>query len=229
MGPRIIIAHGRKYEPDHLVDDFRENFAWADGFAEIDCRDRQDELWIDERDLYARQRQLAGELGADWILITAPDERLEKSAEQEIRAAIEGRRDRAYKFPVLEMHSPTAYRTDGKWAKRVQTRLFPYDPKFLYDNKKLHNNIAPRHPRLRPVLLKTRLYHLKHIEPENRWVRRQVFEKLDPKNRFQSIGYKYLDDIEGMTLQEIEPGREFVPPYTKKYIFAPPKELYDNL
>lgn len=227
MPPRIVVMHGIKYEPQWLVDDLHENLSWVDDFAVVDCRSRTDELWIDERDLYARQRKKAEQLGADWVLVTAPDERWDIGAEQEIRKAIEGPRDRSYRFPVLELHEPTKYRVDGDWGRRTQSRLFPLIPDAIYDNKLLHNSIIPKHPRLKPKLLSSPCYHLKHIEPENRWVRRKVFETLDPQNKFQRIGYEYLDDEANMELRDIPQGLGFAPPYTRKYIFAPPKELYD--
>lgn len=227
MSPKIVCAHGWKYEPQWLVDDLHKNLSWVDDFAVVDCRGRTDELWIDERHLYAQERKIAGKLGADWILVVSPDERLEIGAEEIIRKAISGPRDRCYKLPVREMYTPTAYRSDGNWAKRVQARLYPYDPTFIFDQKSLHNNIAPRHPILKKLVLDVNLYHLKHIEPENRTTRVKVFEKLDPKHKFQRIGYEYLDNVDNLEMTAIPEGREFKPPYTQPYIFSPPEELYE--
>jgi len=227
MSPRIIVCHGWKYEPESLVEELHENLAWVDGFAVVDCRERTDELWIDERELYRLQRQKAKELGADWLIVTAPDERWDRTAEATIREAIENAHKEMFKIRVLEMYTPTAYRSDGMWARRGQTRIFPLLDNATYSTKSLHNPICPLSPKLKKTVLDVNCYHLKHIEPENRNVRRKVFEKLDPKHVFQTIGYKYLDDNRRIELTEITQGREFLPPYTQKYLFNPPEKLYD--
>lgn len=84
--PKIIAAYGRRWEPQWLVDDLRKNLAWVDDFVEIDYSHLPDDHpWTDETELYRRQREEAKALGATWILVTAPDERWDVSAERHIR------------------------------------------------------------------------------------------------------------------------------------------------
>jgi len=48
------------------------------------------------------------------------------------------------------------------------------------------------------------------IDPEGRRARADLYNRLDPDRKFQAIGYDYLLDEEGIELQPIEPGRDFV-------------------
>jgi hypothetical protein len=55
------------------------------------------------------------------------------------------------------------------------------------------------------------IYHLKMIAPVRRLGRRDLYKHLDPENRFQSMGYDYLADEHGMTLEEIPEHRQYSP------------------
>lgn len=227
--PRIIATCGRKWEPDWLMDDWKENLSFVDGFAIADCRDRTDELWIDEYELYTWERKLAAELEADWILVVSPDERMDWSAERILRRVSQGPRNTAYRFRNRELYTPNEYRVDGDWGYAIQTRFYAFDPSHEITKKSLHTAPVPKAARQRTALLNCDLYHLKHIEPENRVKRAKVFEAVDPGAKNSVLkSYSELVDETGMRLEKIKPGFGYSPPYTKPYIFNPPKELYEK-
>lgn len=227
--PKIIATCGIKYEPEWLLDDWKENLSWVDGFAIADCRSRVNELWIDETDLYTWERQIAGEMGADWVLVISPDERLDRNAERIIRRAVEGPRNITYTFKVRELFTPTHYRVDGRWDHGIQKRLYAYDPEHEIKKKKLHTSPVPPAAYDRTVMLGCDLYHLKHIEPENRVARAKVFSKLDPRMDDTILdNYEEIADDTGMKLKEISKNKPYYPPYTRPYHYRPPKELYDS-
>ena len=49
------------------------------------------------------------------------------------------------------------------------------------------------------------LYHLKMIDQRDRMARQLRYKSLDPDNSFQSIGYDYLTDEQGLELEAIPP------------------------
>ena len=54
------------------------------------------------------------------------------------------------------------------------------------------------------------LYHLKSIRHEDRVLRRDFYQRMDPEHRFQSIGYSYLaDEPATLRLESIRPGRDY--------------------
>lgn len=210
MSPRLICAYARKYEPDWMVEDLRENMGWVDGFVELDQRDRVTELWSRREERVAELRRLAVEAGADWCLIIDPDERMEDGAESSVRRAIEGPPEIRYKFPFMELWTPDMYRVDGVWGRKTRRRLFH-----------LH---APAGERV--LLEDARIYHLKMIEPENRTLRRRVHKQANDWDN-KRLGFDYLDDDRGLELRAIEPGRAFSPPY-RRYEFSVPEELLED-
>jgi len=232
--PKIVVTCGWRYEPEWLVEEMKENLSWAYDFAILDDRDRE-ELWINEYEYRLKTRELAISKGAEWILVTSPDERFEKDAEQKIMAGImknQGRGDVMFQFDLREMFSPTAYRVDGIWGKKKRIRLYPVRPEQQYLNKRIQthpfpigNDGAPLYP---IIDLGVNIYHLKMIEPGNRTERTKVFKALDPYRQFQQIGYDYLDNEIGMQLATIKRGREYSPPY-RKYIFKAGDTPLDKL
>lgn len=227
--PRIIATCGRKYEPDFLIEDWKQNLNWVDGFAIVDCRDRTDELWIDETELYTMERELAGSLDADWILVVSPDERLDINAERIIRRAVQGPQNVCYTFRIRELFTPDHYRVDGWWDTGIQKRLYHYNPDHEIKKKKLHTSPVPPEAYKRTCLLGCDLYHLKHIEPENRIARSKVFSKLDPlMNDTILNNYTEIADEEGMRLKKISSNKPYFPAYDQPYYYRPPKELYDS-
>jgi len=55
------------------------------------------------------------------------------------------------------------------------------------------------------------LYHLRMLTPEDRAARQARYESLDPGKDFQSIGYGYMTQTEGLHLERIAPEREYRP------------------
>lgn len=242
---KLVAVFGWKYEPEWLIDDLKENLSsWVDDFAIVDCRDRTDELWINEAEYRLLQRQACFEKEADWVLVTSADERWEDRAGEVIRPMIEkNKRDTVYKFPLREMWSPTEYRVDKLWGRKMRSRLYPLIEGQLMSQRPIQAGPIPIRPALRPHVLDVNIYHLKMIEPENRVERAYVFEALDPNYEMQirdpkkltrlrrdldpenvliEHGYHYLYNEDGLKLKPIPAGREFSPPYTKPYVFEVP-------
>lgn len=239
---RIIVTYGIKYEPQWLVDEMRENLSWCDGFAEVDCRSRTHEMWIDEREYRQLQREACAKLDADWVLVTSPDERWEKSAEMFIRKVVEMNRRRIYYFPLREMWSPNEYRVDGIWGRKTRPRLYPFLPGQRMTRKPIQSAPVPIDKGYKRRLLRqVNLYHLKMIEPESRRSRALAYEaldpnyrwgkkersklaRIDPEGKFNDLGYHYLYDETGLRLETIPEGRGFEPAYTRRYVFRMPKQ-----
>jgi hypothetical protein len=55
------------------------------------------------------------------------------------------------------------------------------------------------------------IYHLRMIREEDRRARRDRYLQLDPDRRWQSIGYEYLTDEEGLRLERLPEGRGYLP------------------
>lgn len=203
MPPKLVISFGYKYEPDWLIDDLRANIKGVcNDVFEFDSRDR-DELWI-PRDVFNNTlRQGAIKMGADYMLVVAPDERLEKRAADVIRRLVERDTKLSYKFNLREMYTPTAYRVDGIWGKKRRIRLHY-----------LHGPISVERVDLN-------IYHLKHIEPENRRSRAEIHTLTNTADN-KRLGFDYLADEHGLKLEEIPAGREFTPAYTRPYMFEMP-------
>lgn len=223
--PKIVAACGWRYEDEWLVEDWKKNLAWVDGFAIIDDRDRpDDDLWGNEVELYRKQRELARELGADWILVSAPDERWDYSAEEVIRSHIRYLKRAILRVPIREMYTPTAYRSDRGWWRHEEHRIYALHDDQVFDNSPLHNSIVPKRDRFTKVMsIPTEVYHLKHIEPENRRARAAIYAALDPEAKLTVLKkYDQLTDETNMELTEIKPPKGFDPPYDRPYYFDPP-------
>jgi hypothetical protein len=204
--PRLVICFGYKYEPEFLINDLRENIAGiADEVFEFDSRSRN-ELWIPRDEFNNTLRRGAIERDADYMLVVAPDERLEKRAGKIIRELVNRDKPVSYRFNLRELYTPTAYRTDGIWGKKRRIRLHYMRGKSTTRNVDLN------------------IYHTKHIEPENRTSRAEIHSLTNTADN-KHLGFDYLADETGMILEEIPGGREFYPPYTRKYIFEIP-EIY---
>lgn len=246
---RIFAVAGQKYEPDWLVDDMKANLSWVDEVCMVDTRHRTHELWIDEGEYRLLQRKALQDAGierGDWVYVTSPDERLEKTAGDQLRIITsETKRPTILKFQLKEMFTPTAYRTDGIWNRKTRPRMYMYLPHQTFSTKRIQQSPIPVNGRYDRKLLDIRIYHLKNIEPASRDGRVQAYKltdpnytminknsrsmnRIDPEGKFQRMGYDYLKDLDGMTLQEIEKGREFTPEYIKPYIFEIPKSFQTN-
>lgn len=159
--------------------------------------------------------QAAYDSGAHWVLAMDPDERLERGAAEIVPRLIRAPLAASWSFRLRELYAPDAYRVDGIWGEKRQTRLFRlYDHQFpiaqkgSFETAELHqpwiSSRRGRHSELN-------LYHLKMITPERRRARSALYNALDPEARFQTIGYDYLADDAGAVLERIPPGREYLP------------------
>lgn len=203
---RLVVGYAHKYEPSWLIDDLRENLSWVDGFVSLDQTDRVDELWSPRAERVRALQDLGRKVGGEWMMIIDPDERLEDDAEARIRELIDGDPKRRFTFQFRELFTPTHYRIDGVWGSKTRRRLFH-----------LRQARAPR------VLVDLNLYHLKHIEPENRALRARVHKQANTWDNHR-LGFDYLADDKGMVLEEIPEGRGFQPAY-RPYRFQVPEEL----
>jgi hypothetical protein len=187
---RLIAVFGIKYEPQWLVDDLMENLApHVDGFAIVDCRDRTDEFWIHEGEYRKLQRKALEDAGADWALVTSPDERWAPDFSKHVRPMINNADRWAHRrtppvlvFPLLEMWTPTHARVDGIWGRKTRARVYKLLPNQTYQDRRLQTSPVPidrRYPRRR---MNTPLIHLKMIEPENRPARAEAYAVCDPQH-----------------------------------------------
>ena len=207
MPPKVVAVYARRFEPQWLVDQLRENLSWVDGFAEVDDRGSMDP-WFDHDEMNQRYLAALKEQKADWALVTAPDERWDRQASAVIRKLSLDTREYRYMFRLREMWTPMAYRVDGIWGSKQRVRMWPVD--------RYTDEFPIRLPaRFKPI----DIYHLKMIEPENRVRRAEV---LTAAGRRQSRGFDYLFDETGLEVREIEPG-SFTPSY-RKYVFDPTTE-----
>lgn len=226
MADKIAAICGHRYEPEWLVDDWKENHKWFDELLVLDDRDRDPaEKWDNEAVRYRKYREMALGAGVQWLYVTAPDERLGSQAEQVFRRGMENGARIYYSLRVLELYTPTQYRIDGHWARHRHARMYRLQPyQKIYDSV-LHANPVPMLPRLFPKKLPTDIYHLKHIEKENRRIRTELFNELDPKAKLGGLrggtDYNYLDDEEGLKLEKIPKENMYSPPYRKPYLFNP--------
>ena len=170
----------------------------------------------------------AKELGADWILALDPDERFETRFLQNLRDIVESSDDDTVYglyFRAL-WNSYDQFRVDGIWGTRTRYCLFPLNRELVYevDRKKLHYRWYPDSLLGHEILLDYEMYHLKSVLSEARVKRAALYNSLDPHKIYQSIGYDFLVDEDGMTLQKILPGHEYdyetVPSYLRNAVTA---------
>lgn len=217
---KLVVTYGVWREPQWLVDQMRANLAWADGFAEIDDRGRVGG-WGHEGEYRARQRQACIDLGADWVLVTSPDERWESRAAENIRALVDqGPQDVVYRFPVHEMWTLTDFRVDGRWGRQRRTRLYPLHPGQEMSAKAIHAPPVPIVPAYQCTDVDVRIYHLKMINPANRPARAAAYRAAEAASgRRRKRGWRHLTDMTRLDLKRIETGRHFHPPYEGGYRF----------
>lgn len=223
MDYKIVGVTSRRWEPNDLIEDFKKNIApVVDELIIYDDRGRDpEEPWCNEHERYNLYHKLAGEAGATHVLVTAPDERWSPTAGEILRRAIEKNQDMWFRLRVLEMFTPTAYRCDGEWAKRLQVRVYPWREGQKFGEWRLHNACVPDCTIEQIRTIGARIYHLKPIEEGNQALRVKLFNLVDPLGFFnQGIPYEYMDDKRGMELREIHPYDMFDPPY-RKFVFTP--------
>ena len=152
----------------------------------------------------------------DWLLGVDVDERLERGfrrrAEREIEAA-EQAGEVALWVPFRELwDAPDRVRVDGIWGQKRKACLFKADRGHRFDERPLHSIWAPWPPPMGEYpMADLRLYHLRMIRAEDRQARAERYRRLDPGRDWQAIGYDYLVDEEGLELEPLEQGRDYVP------------------
>lgn len=154
-------------------------------------------------------------LGADWLLGVDADERLERGFGARVRRLVRARSTpRAFHVHVRELWDrPDRMRVDGVWGRKRSPRLFAARPEAIYDERPLHGFWAPPDARVGGDFVQADLYlyHLRMIRAEDRIARRDKYLRLDPERRFQSIGYEYLTEVDGIELAELPGGRGYFP------------------
>lgn len=206
--PKLIALFSYRYDA-HLVPDLIENIRpIVDGYAAFDDRFAETEFSNET----LRRRALidaARAMRARWVVFIDPDERLERDAGRKIFEMLMMDELVVFGFRLREMFAADAYRVDGQWGEKCVYRLFPLLDGQEFDTRTLH---GPHYPLgYLPRRTDINLYHLKMIAPARRIARRDLYKRLDPERRFQSIGYDYLADDDGAVLERIPPGREYHP------------------
>lgn len=239
---KLVAVAGWRYEPKWLVDEMVESLMeFCDDVAIVDDRNSA-EFWSNEAKYRLRQRAALEAKGATHALVTSPDERFDVTAKSLLRPMVEaaGQRPIMFSFPLMELFEPLRFRTDGIWGRKKRTRCYPLLPGQQYTTKALQTSAVPRGSYTVKLMQHVHLYHLKMIEPENRWSRAAAYEAMDPGykliprtsrnfasldrdmgNRFEEQGYFYLADDSRMQLTNIPDGHGYRPDYSRPYIFSP--------
>lgn len=153
----------------------------------------------------------------DWLMGLDADERLEmgfrRRADEIIdRAQVDG--PRAFGVHVREIwDDPNQFRVDGVWGAKSSARLFEARTDHEFHMQTLHCHWAPLNSKVDGAfpMADLMLYHLRMLHQADREARRLRYETLDPNREHQGIGYAYLTDTAGLTLQRITAGREYRP------------------
>ncbi|HYO62420.1 MAG TPA: glycosyltransferase family 2 protein [Pyrinomonadaceae bacterium] len=152
------------------------------------------------------------ERGADWVLCCDADERHERRFLEELPSLARGRGE-AYALRVRDLwDGGDQYRVDSWWGEKAKFVLFPSAPFADYHpSHALHTSWVPPGVRCPDEnILDYNLYHLLSLRRPERLGRLAKFKAIDPDSRYQPrIGYDYLADEDGITLEKIPPGREF--------------------
>lgn len=180
--------------------------------------DRPDHAWDDAAN-HRRLVEASWKHRPDWLLGLDADERLEQGfrqrAEEVIaRTAREKRASAAYRLHVREIWDhPLRYRADGVWGTKSSARFFAARRDHEFHTQRLHCHWAPLNSRENGDFPQADLYlyHLRMLSAADRAARRARYERLDPDRSFQSIGYAYLTETEGLRLERIPAGREYRP------------------
>lgn len=233
----ILAVFSARNEGFHLPFFLPHLAGWVDGFVALDdgstddterilSREpkmldilsnpkREDDGIVRERANRERLLRRAKALGARWVLCLDPDERLEtrvlaKLVDVRARAERHGKPLVAFRLREL-WDSPLHYRIDGLWGRKERVRFFEVPESITYEGVALH---APWYPDAHAGAGKTlrvpgNIYHLKMIRGRDRERRRRLYNELDPERRWQSVGYDYLTDEAGLTLNRIPPWRSY--------------------
>jgi hypothetical protein len=211
---KVIAMFSFRHEA-HLVPGLLENIGPAiHGYVSWDDRQADaDEIFSDESLRQTALFQAAKAMGAEWVLAVDPDERFEDRLADDIKTMTTQSGPVVWTFECREMFHPTKYRIDGPWGLRSRARLFPCILGMEPDQQKLHGSWTRNALRLAVKHSGLNFYHLRMISPNRRSLRAKQYAVLDPDRINQNLGYDYLDDENGMVLQDIPEGRGYSPPH----------------
>ena len=157
-----------------------------------------------------------------WVLCCDPDERFEINFLKKLKTYCSKDKKMVYGVHFREIHNNKKYyRCDGIWDEKKKYILFPLQEqmdfdtiyKFRHHIHWFYNEIADK-----CEMTEYNLYHLKMLKKENRKIRADLYNKLDPNKEIQPIGYDYLYDDKDMELKKIS--------HTKRYDYKKlPKDL----
>lgn len=221
---RVVAIVSYKYDKD-LLSDLKSNLnGLVDDF--LIKYDKNGDLMKHEGKYRRKMIESARSMGADWVVALDPDERFEKSSIKKIRQLVDKHlgEKMMFEFNFRELYTPREYRIDGIWGDKKRIAVFPVRDDNIFTDLKIH---APKNPLNNDyTIVKTGLniYHFKHIRPDLRKQRRDLYTKLDPHSEAQDIGYDYLIDEEKMELESIPRGRDYAPVY-RDYIID--KEIFN--
>ena len=148
--------------------------------------------------------------GAEWFIVLDADERVEHDFRARAERVIRRGTRRGMSAFALRLRdvwdSPERFRADGVWGGKCVARLFRALPDHEFDDRVVHATKAPLQSRRGASypIADVVIYHLRMLCPEDRLVRRQRYETIDPEARYQpSHGYAYLTDETGLRLRRI--------------------------
>ncbi len=149
--------------------------------------------------------------GYDWIFTADPDERISTGflERMKILTAV-SKIPTVYVLKLCECRNKADYyRSDGVWNAKIKPILFTVPNSVKMSSQPYH---APNYPiELRgcEVLLNDRTYHLKMVHPKDRIKRRDLYKALDPERLYQSIGYDYLTNDDGLVSTKVPEHLEY--------------------
>lgn len=236
--PRLLALLSFHDEAQYLPDYFRNLATQVDGIIALDdgSDDGSGELALAQPALREMIRlpmrrphhwdeprnrrllvQAAIRHGAEWIVVVDADERVEcdfrARAEAElVRADADG--TLAFRLVMRELWDhPDHFRCDGIWNSKRPLRLFKARPDHEFDDRALHGHWAPLNSMHEQTCREADLiiYHLRMLSEPERQARQAKYQRLDPNNELQAIGYDYLTDGRDLQLQRIAQRRDYQP------------------
>lgn len=235
--PRVIALLTFRDEMRHLPDFFRSVAPHVDGFVALDDGSRDGSAAFVARqpgllELIRRPHsaahvwedglnhrllvEAAWAHAPDWLLCLDADERLECGFRERVRALLEAPAARgapAYALRVLHpWNDGRHHRVDGVWGSKLIARLFRARYDHVFDDRRLHGQWAPLNSKTDggypPV--DALVYHLGMLGPAQRERRLAKYRQADPDNRWQRVGYDYFRDEQGLRLEPLPAGREYL-------------------
>jgi hypothetical protein len=177
---------------------------------------REPHVW-DDSENHRRLVEASWRHGPDWLLGVDADERLEidfrRRAYAEIdRAGREGHA--AYYVKLRELwNEPNTFRADGLWGQKRSARFFRARRDHEFHEQRLHCHWAPLNSRENGdfPMADLVIYHLRMLSESDRGARQARYRALDPDLRWQTLGYDYMTDEQGLQLERIPRDRLYVP------------------